>query len=418
MAGARVSSIETLLHDDYPNLVHVRVHSDDGLTGLGETFFHREAVSEFVHWSIAPLMLGESASNVAAMWQRIGVHSDGRQAYAGTTSVSSSATSAFDMAMWDLRAKTLGLPLHEALGGAVRDKIRLYNTCADAGHRPPAGTPRQEWHLHETWGLGGPQESRYADWTASVERPGELAKDLVREGWTAMKIFPFMRLGRMTRGLYITQGQLEENLEPFRAIRQAVGRDIDLCVDLANMWTLGPALQICAALEEFDLFWVEDVLRHSSIEAMAQLAGVVRTPIAGQDFRAGLQSYADMINAGGVAIVRMDLQWGGGVTEAVRIAGYANARSLGMVLHDGSGPVNWATAVHTCLHLPNAMILEAVRAYIADVYPTILEAVPEVVAGHALPLPGPGHGAELSSTYLEGTRRRTSTIRNGTFVTA
>ena len=266
-AGPRIAAIDTVLHDDYPNVVHVLVTSDDGATGLGETFFNPQAVSEYVHSVIAPAMLGEPAANIASMWQQVGYGPDGGQAFSGFTSVNASATSALDIAMWDLRARQLGLPLHEALGGAVRDRIRLYNTCADPGHLPPPGTPRHEWRNYETWGLGGQRSGRYADWTASIERPGELARELVDAGITAMKIYPFMRLREMT-GLAITPRQLEENVELFRDIRHAVGNRIDVCVDLANMWAPGPALQIATALEEFGLMWLEDPLRVSSVDAL------------------------------------------------------------------------------------------------------------------------------------------------------
>ncbi len=413
----RISAIETVLHEDYPHVVHVLVHTDEGLSGLGESFHRPDAIAAYVHAVMAPVMLGQPATNIAAMWQLIGAGADGHQPHSGIASIDSSAASAFDIAMWDLRAKALGLPLHEALGGSVRDRIRVYSTAADPGHLPPPGTPRHERQLHEDWGIGGPRGGRYDDWTASLERPGELATELIEAGITALKIYPFVRLAGDTRGLYITPSQLDENLEPFRAIRSAVGNRIDLAVDLVSMWTLGPALQIAAALEQFELMWLEDVLRISSVRALARLAAAVRTPIAGNDYRAGLASYADLIDAGAVSIVRMDLQWVGGVSEAVRIAGYAEARGLGVVLHDCAGPVDWAAAIHCSLHLRNAMIQESVRAYYSDVYPTMVSGVPRVEAGHARPADGPGHGTQLLPEYLAGARRTRSVVRGGHFVT-
>jgi galactonate dehydratase len=395
----------------------VLVHTDDGFVGTGETLFAPAVVSEYIHSIIAPRMLGESPTNIARMWHLIGLASDGRQPWTGTMSVNSSATSAFDIAMWDLRARKLDVPLHEALGGAVRERIRLYNTCADPGHLPPAGTSAHERHLYEDWGLGGPTGGEPADWTASLERPGELARDLIDSGITAMKIFPFMRLAGETRGLFITPRQLDENLEPFRAIRSSVGGEIDLCVDLANMWTYGPALQIARALEQFDLMWIEDPLRISAIGSLAHLSRVINTPIAGYDYRAGLAPYVDLIESGAISIVRLSPEWCGGLTEAKRIAGFAEARGLGVVLHDCGGPVQWAAGIHAAVHFPNTMIIEFVRAYHRNVYPTISDFVPEVVEGHALPPPGPGHGVELAASYIEGAQKRRSTIRSGRFVT-
>lgn len=417
LSDLRISAIETVLHDDYPHVVHVLIHTDEGLVGLGESFHNPHSISEYIHSTIAPLMLGEPATNVAAMWLKIGHFCDAGQPYAGTISTESSATSAFDIAMWDLRAKALGVPLYDALGGAVREGIRVYNTCAQAGHLPPPGTPRHQRQQYEDWGIGGPRSSDLDDWTAQVERPGELARDLLASGITAMKIWPFQRLRRETRGLFITPRQLEENLEPFRQIRAAVGNAMDIAVDLGSMWALAPAIQIAKALEEFDLIWLEDVLWISSVQALAQLARSTRTPIAGYDYRAGLPAYAALIDAGAISIARMDLQWVGGVSEALRIAGYAEARGLGVILHDCAGPVQWAAAIHCSVHLRNAMIQESVRAYYRLVYPTMVRAVPRVEQGRVFPLEGPGHGAELLPSYLAGARRRRSLVRHGQMVT-
>ena len=412
----RISAIETVLHDEYPHSVHVYVHTDEGVSGLGESYHHPEAIAEYIHSVIAPRMLGEPAENIARMWSQIGNFTDGQQPFSGTVSVESSATSAFDIAMWDLRAKALGLPLHDALGGAVRDRIRTYNTSAGTGHLPPHGTPRHRRHLHEDWGLTAAVETAHDDWTASNERPAEYARDLVAEGITATKIYPFARLIAETRGLYITPRQLEENLEPFREIRAAVGNALDISVDLNFVWTAAPALQIATALDDFGLLWIEDPMRTSSLDALARLAAKLKTPIAGFDYLCGLPAYIRLVQSGAVSLVRMDLQWVGGVSEAVRIAGYAEAEGLGVVLHDCTGPVQWAAAIHVSLHLRNAMIQESVRAFYRDAYPLMVERVPQIVDGHALPLDGPGHGAVLLESYLAGAERRTSTVRNGAFV--
>jgi galactonate dehydratase len=413
----RISAIETVLHDDYPHSIHVLLHTDEGLYGLGESFHRPEAIAAYVHTVIAPRLVGEPATNIASMWQRIGNFADGFQPFSGTISVESSATSAVDIAMWDLRAKALGLPLHAALGGAVRDRVRVYNTSAGTGHLPPPGTPRHRRHLHEDWGLSARVHSPHDDWTASNERPAELARELLAEGITAMKIYPFARLLAETGGGWITPRQLEECLEPFHAIRDAVGSAIDLSVDMNFAWAAAPALQIAGALDELGLLWIEDPLRTSSFEAMARLAAKLRTPLAGIDYLCGLPAYARLIESGAVSIVRMDLQWVGGVTEALRVAGYADAKGLGVVLHDCTGPVQWAAAIHCSVHLRNAMIQESVRAFYRDVYPHIVERVPEVIDGHALPIDACGHGATLLESHLAGARRQVSTVRNGAFVT-
>ena len=265
-----------------------------------------------MHAELAPRLVGAPAANIAELWQRMGDPADGRRPYSGTISVDSGATSALDLAAWDLRARALGLPLHEALGGRVRDAIRVYVTTVDPDHLPPARRPAPRARRGDDWGLGGTRESAHRDWTSSLERPGELARELVDEGFTAVKLFPFVRLAEATGGLSITPAQLAENLEPFRAVREAVGERLDLAVDLVNMWTLAPALQIARALSDFELMWLEDPLRISALESIGQLSRAMTMPLAGYDYRSGLPSYVDMIERGGVSLVRMDLGWVGG----------------------------------------------------------------------------------------------------------
>jgi galactonate dehydratase len=319
-------------------------------------------------------------------------------------------TSALDLAAWDLRARALGLPLHEALGGAVRDAIRVYVTAVDPDHLPPRGAQPHERMMSDDWGLGGTRESAHRDWTSSLERPGELARELVDEGFTALKLYPFVRLAEATSGLSISPAQIAQNIEPFQAVRDAVGDRLDLAVDLASMWTLAPAIQIARALSPFELMWLEDPLRISALDSVGRLSGAMTMPLAGYDYRCGLSSYIDLVERGRVALVRMDLGWVGGITEAVRIAAYAEARGLGVILHDCAGPVSWASATHTCLHLPNAVIQECVRAYARDIYPQIVSGLPAVDGGVVRPGPGPGHGLKLTDDYLRAARRRRSSL--------
>ena len=410
----RIEAIETVRHPAFPHLTHVRLTSSEGLTGLGETFHHSAAVEAYVHTELAPRVVGAPAGNIAELGRRTGAFADGLRPHSGSISVDSGACSALDLAAWDLRARMLGLPLCEALGGPVRDAIRVYVTAIDPGHLPPRGAQPHERANGDDWGLGGSRQSRHHDWTASLERPAELARELVDEGFTALKLFPFVRLAEATGGLSISPAQLAENLEPFAAVREAVGGALDLAVDLASMWTLAPALQIAQALSPFDLMWLEDPLRISALDSLGELARALTMPLAGYDYRCGLPSYVDMIERGGVSLVRMDLGWVGGITEAVRIAAYAEARGLGVILHDCAGPVCFGAAVHTALHLPNAVIQECVRPYVRDLYHEIATGSPTLTEGVVAPAEGPGHGLVLGDAYLaEAHRRRTSVSGDG-----
>ena len=251
MAGfGSIEAIETVRHPEFPQLTHVLIHAGDGLSGLGETFYHPDAVEAHVHAELAPRLVGAPAGNIAELWQRMGDPADGRRPYSGThLGRLGRHVGAGPGRLGPARPGARPA----AARGARRPRARRDPRVRDHRRsRPPASArrPAPRARRGDDWGLGGTRESAHRDWTSSLERPGELARELVDEGFTAVKLFPFVRLAEATGGLSITPAQLAENLEPFRAVREAVGDRLDLAVDLVNMWTLAPALQIARALSD------------------------------------------------------------------------------------------------------------------------------------------------------------------------
>lgn len=418
-SDATIVSVETYTSRTYPQLVHVSIESAEGISGVGETFHRAEAVCSYVHELAAPLLVGRDARNHSAIRRSLQSRFDGGNVSPGTATIDSAAVSALDIALWDLRGKLYGLPVWELLGGRVRDSIPVYNTCAGPGEGMPApNTPRQKLHLAEPWGLGGPG-GLYDDYRSMWERPAELARELLDEGIGAMKLYTFRPAARETLGTRISPKQLAEATAPLRAIRAAVGGELDLMVDLLFEWTLAPAQRIVAALEEFDLLWIEDPLRWGARRHHATLQRQTKTPIAAFDYAAGLDSYIDLVEKGGLSILRLDPQWVGGISESVRIASYADAVGMGVVFHDCTGPINFAASVHLAVHAPTTMLQESVRGYWRVVYPEIVTAPPVFADGQASPPPGPGLGLELAEAYLSlpDLRRIRTELEHGDVIT-
>src|SRR5262249_51197834 len=127
--GSTIAALETFTSSIYPQLVHVIVETADGARGLGETYHRARAVATHIHDTLAPLILGLDGLNAASINQRCGSRFDGGNAWPGVATVDSSAASAIDIAMWDLRGKLLDLPVVDLLGGRVHQSMRVYNTC-------------------------------------------------------------------------------------------------------------------------------------------------------------------------------------------------------------------------------------------------------------------------------------------------
>jgi L-alanine-DL-glutamate epimerase-like enolase superfamily enzyme len=388
----RITRIDTVRTDEFPSLVHVLVHTDEGLTGLGETFFFADAVEAHVHDAVAGYLLGRDPAQIER-------HAAALRGYVGAadSGAETRAASAIDIALWDLRGKALGQPVHDLLGGLSRERIRTYNTCA--GYRYVRG--RQAQAL-TNWGLPeGEPEGPYEDLDAFLQRADELARSLLDQGITGMKIWPFDPYAEPSLGHDISGADLDRALEPFRKIRAAVGSAMDVMVELHALWDVPAACRIVTALEEFEPYWIEDPVRVASPAALAEVQAATSAPIAAGETLSGLPAFRDLIEAGGARIVIFDPGWVGGFTAARKVAALAEAHERPVAPHDCTGPVVYAAATHLSLHLPNAIVQESVRAFWSGWYGELVTALPAIEGGMVTAPPGPGLGTELRPEVFE-----------------
>lgn len=381
----RVTRLDTLRLDEFPNLLFLEVHTDDGLVGLGETFFGARAVEAYIHESVAPYLLGDEALDIER-------HAREMRGYLGRggSGVETRGNSAVDIALWDLYGKATGLPLYRLLGGKSRDEIQAYNTCA--GYRYVRETPRQEVG---NWGISAERpDGPYEDLEAFLHRADELAEDLLSQGISGMKIWPFDPFAEVSGGHYISRGDLELALEPFRKIRAAVGPEMDVMVELHSLWDLPTAKRIARALEPFEPYWLEDPVRAEDSQALAELAASTDVPIAAGETLAGQAAFRRLMDAG-VDVVILDVSWCGGLTEARKIASEAGTRKLPVAPHDCTGPVVLSASAHLSINLPNAVFQETVRAYYTGWYKELVSGLPVIKNGKVRPAEGAGHCVEL-----------------------
>ncbi len=388
----RINAIETILFAEFPNLAYVQVHTDEGLVGLGETFFAAEAVASWVHSVAAPYLLGKDPLRIEQHWQ-------GLNGFVGfnCTGVEMRARSAVDVALWDLLGQVCGQPIHQLLGGAVRDSVPVYNTCA--GYRYVRGTPPGGGLPVGNWGIGSAPSARppgpYEDLDAFLQRADELAESLLAEGIRGMKIWPLDPYAERSGGHAISNEDLRHGLEPFRKIRAAVGDKMEIMVELHSLWDLPSAMKIARALEEFEPAWYEDPIKMDDLGALAKFADSTRVPTAASETFATRWSYRDLLERRAAGMVIYDPTWCGGITESKKIASMAEAYQLPATAHDCVGPVSFAVAVHLSIHAPNTPIQEVVRAFYTGWYQELVTAIPEVRNGSVYPLLGAGLGTKL-----------------------
>lgn len=379
----KITALETIRITERPNLLWVQVHTDEGVTGLGETFYGARAAETYLHETLAPLVLGEDPRRIEYLARRA-------EGYLGwrSTGAETRGNSAFDIALWDLWGRATNQPVAQLLGGFTRPAIRTYNTCAGVAYiKDDCGQQTGNYGL----GAGG----SYDDLNGFLHRADELALSLLEDGITAMKIWPFDAAAEANEGAHISAAELTAALEPFDKIRRAVGDRMDIMVEFHSMWQLTPAIRIARALAPYGTYWHEDPIRLDSLDLLKRYADASPAPVCASETLGGLGAFRDLMATGAAGIMMLDLSWCGGITAARKAAALAEAEKLSVAPHDCTGPVVLAASTHVSLAVPNALVQESVRAFYNTWYRDLVTALPEVRDGMITVPPGPGLGLEL-----------------------
>lgn len=375
-----------------PNNLWVRLFTDDGLVGLGETYYVPRAVAAVIHSVYAPLLIGRDPLNIENHWNNLFALVN----FCGFAGAEMRALSALDIALWDLAGQHVGQPIYNLLGGRSRDRISIYNTCISSG----------KYTDLELWTKGN---------------AGELARNLLRQGIRAMKIWPFDQFGTTLAGPdkpkepmviwgattaagtlchSISEEDLKAGLGIVEDIRNAVGDQMRIAIEGHARWDLPTATRIARALEPYDIMWLEELMPPDNPAAYARLKQATGIPLCQSERVFTRFGFRPWIEGNAVDIVMPDLSWGGGLTEGRKIASLADTYYLPVTCHDTIGPVALWAAVHLMLHIPNAMIMETVRGYIDGWYDEVVTDRIPVSDGHISVPSKPGLGTALHPNFL------------------
>jgi galactonate dehydratase len=401
----KISAIETVELAEFPFLFWLRIHTDEGIIGTGETFWAPSPVAAYIHGNAASYLLGKDPRDIELHDRRLG------SVYVGARDSGAEVrgNSAVNLALWDIYGQALGEPVWRLLGGRTHESVPVYNTCAGYSHiratkRNALFERTEDWSLKAGDAAEGPYEDLLA-WRFDADK---LAESLLSEGIAAMKIWPFDVAAEASNGARIPGTDLDKALEPFRKIRDAVGKRMEIMVELHGLWTLPPALRIAEALKPYDVAWLEEPIRFNELDALADLARHTSIPIAASERLATRQIFKQVIERRAASIIMIDLAWCGGLSEARKIANLAEASELPVTLHDCTGPIVFAASVALSATLPNVNWQEAVRAYYSGWYREVAGPLPRIENGRVWPLDGPGLGLKLKPDVLV---REDATVR-------
>lgn len=340
----KITDVKTFLVDASPpegwggggrNWLFVKVETDAGIYGLGEASGWPRVVQTAIQ-DLTPVVVGEDPGRIEYLWQKMLLAMMG---HGMTGVVGGGAMTGIEIALWDILGKKLGVPVCDLLGGRIRDQVRVY------AH---ASTP-------------------------------ERADELIERGYTCFKC-----------------GGLQHPVRTVKALREAVGDDIDLCIDVHGppWFSVPDAIRVGQALEDYDLLFYEDPVPPDNIESLAKVARSVDVPIACGERSSTLYGFRELIERDIVDVIQPDTGRAGGLMQMKKIAAQAETHHIMVAPHDGSlGPIAEAAAVHLMATLPNFLILE----HMADDVPWRYELVTEFPLhdSHVSVPNQPGLGIEL-----------------------
>jgi L-alanine-DL-glutamate epimerase-like enolase superfamily enzyme len=380
-----IRGIETITMEagtGLPGLVFLNLHTDDGIVGHGESYYLPGAVEAFIHDFAAQIILGEDDGHIERIWRSL----YDLAARFGARGAEMRGISAIDLALWDIAGKRAGLPVHRLLGGAVRDEIPVYNTCGG----PTYGRGRLPAH-----GLTD-GDSPMEDLQGFLERPAELAAELLEYGFRAMKIWPFDRIAQESGGSLIRSEDIAQGIAPLEAIREAVGDRIDVMIEGHGYWSLPAATRIARALEPLAPAWIEDLILAHRPAALRRLRDSTSIPLSVSEYLMTRWEYLPVLEEEAADLVMVDPTWAGGITESRKIASLVDTYGLPVTMHDCTGPFTLLAGMAVAATSPNAMYQEVVRAYLHHVYPQWVDFVPTVHDGAVFVPGGVGLGANLA----------------------
>ena len=324
------------INTGWRNWLFVKVYTDEGITGVGECSGWPRVIETAIH-DLKSVLAGEDPGNIEKLWQKMLVAMMG---HGMTGVVGGGAMTGIDMALWDIKGKALNTPVWNLLGGKLRDRVRIY-----AHAKTPA-----------------------------------VALLLKGQGITAIKA-----------------GGLSEPVRMLEALREAIGDDMDLMVDLHGPpWlTASDAIVLGRKLEKLHLLFMEDAVPPEHIDAYVRIRDAVAVPLAAGERAANIWGLRPLIERELIDVVQPDTGRAGGITQMKKIAAMAEAHGIMLAPHSGSlGPIAEYAALHVMAAVPNALMLERVEID----WPgraEVITPVPQQVDGHLMVPDAPGLGVDI-----------------------
>ncbi|MBV9624654.1 MAG: mandelate racemase/muconate lactonizing enzyme family protein [Acidobacteria bacterium] len=355
---------------------HVRVYSDQGLYGQGESTDAAVGTAALVH-QFRRFLVGQDPLNVDALWERLRVSGIFAGAQGGQYIT---ALSGIEIALWDLAGKALGLPIYQLLGGKFRDQIRIY---CDSDMDDPTGS----------------ESDRKLQWI----------KD---QGFTAMKIdlddaadpHRFDRVNWTANN-----AEIDRMVRWVKHVRESIPKEMELACDMHGRYDAGTAKRVAKELEPFRLLWLEEPVPPEDIDAMAEVRHSTSTPIACGENLYLRWGYRELLNKNAVDIIQPDIQKVGGLSEGRKVANLAQISYVPVAPHCVVSPIGVMSTAHVCASIPNFLVCEWHWINFPDLWKSWVKEGEIIQKGYVTVTDKPGIGVEMNEDIARRAQIPTTT---------
>ena len=358
----KITDVKTLvMGTSWRNLTFVKVETDEGLTGISEVRMNNrtDALIAYIDGAKKRHVIGSDPFNTEDLYQRLF-----RDDYGRAGEIVATGISVIEIACWDIIGKALNQPVYRLLGGACRDKIKAY---ANGWYRVERST--EEFHA--------------------------AAKRVLEKGYRALKFDPF--------GAGYYELSYEEKLKSVglvEAVRDAVGPDVEILVEMHGRFSPYTAIEIAGELEKFQPSWVEEPVPPDNIAALAKATDKINLPVATGERLHNKYEYRELINLQAADILQPDITQTGGFLETKKIAAMGDMCYMTVAPHNVGGPVSTATALHFAACTTNFKIQEHFNDFSEAWVKEAATGCPEVIDGYFSLPNGPGLGMELNEDLI------------------
>ena len=353
--------------------VFVKLTTDSGIVGYGEVYsvpFHPRVVAKMIEDVCERCVIGANPFEIERLWRR--VYGSGYTARPDTSLIG--VLSGIEIACWDIVGKELDRPVYELLGGRVHDRLRSYS------------------YLY-------PEESDATDVYTDADLAATRAAEYVEQGFTAVKFDPTGGFSAFDPR-QLSLEALDRSEQFVKKLREAVGGKADLLFGTHGQMTAAGAIRLARRLEPYDPLWFEEPVPPENVDEMARVARQTTIPIATGERLATKYEFAAVLKAQAASILQLALGRVGGILEAKKIAGMAEAHYAQIAPHLYCGPIEGAANVQISTCSPNFLILESIQRW-GGFHAELLKTPMRWEDGYVIPPEAPGIGVELDEAVAE-----------------